>query len=234
MGLRAIDLERMLERERNARLICSELSSFADLKPTLMTVLTQVKKVTSCEAVAIRLHQDGDFPYYVYDGFPESFIARENSLWSLDEQGKRIPASDGRGCLLECMCGRVISGRFDPSLRFFTEQGSFWTNASSALLASSNPEERQSLTRDTCNACGYESVALIPLRVRGENIGLIQLNDRRIGMFTQETINYLELIAGQIGLAVQNSLIRARLREALEEIESLNSYLCKLEQCVEP
>lgn len=230
MSLRAIDLERALERERNARLICSELDSLVDLRSTLMTILTQIKEVTDCHAVAIRLHHDGDYPYYVCDGFRESFIEQENSLCALDENGERVPSPDGQGWLLECACGDVIRGRCDPSLRFFTEYGSFWTNASSALLASSSKREHQSLTRKTCNLCGYESVALIPLKTRGERIGILQLNDRRIGMFTQETLDYLELIAAQMGLGVQNSLVHARLREALEEIDALSTYLCRLEE----
>jgi hypothetical protein len=103
-------LEAMLVRERMAKCICAELNNFVDLKPALMTIIGYVKTLSGFQAVSIRLHNEGDFPYYVYDGFPESFIQKENSLCAKDDHGSRIPSPDGRGCLLECMCGNVIRG----------------------------------------------------------------------------------------------------------------------------
>ena len=94
---------------------------------------------------------------------------------------------DSRGNpVLECMCGNVLCGRFDPALPFFTPKGSFWTNGTSELLASTSEADRQARTRNRCNGEGYESVALIALRHGGETLGLLQLNDRAKGRFTPE------------------------------------------------
>ena len=225
------ELERILERQRTTRLICSELNNLVDLKPALFAVLRQLKELIHCEAAAIRLHDDGDYPYYVYDGFPESFIELENSLYATGVDGERIPSRDGKGYLLECMCGSIIRGRFDPSLRFFTEGGSFWSNTTTSLLASTREEERRIQPRKTCHSWGYESMALIPIKARGETIGLIQLNDKRIGVFTAELIHFVEMIAEQIGLAVQNSLTHSRLEDALEEIKALRGSLPMCVSC---
>jgi len=219
------ELKKMLERERTAKLICSELNNFVDLKSTLVTIIDLVKRLTDCEAVSIRLHDDGDYPYYVYSGFPESFIMHENTLCRKNNAGNRIRSPEGNGYLLECMCGNIICGRFDPSLQFFTKKGSFWSNNTSALLASTTEEDRQSNTRNYCNSCGYESVALIPIKARDETIGLIQLNDMRMGMFTQDLIEYLQMVAEQVGLAVQNSLTYTKLKETLEEVTALRGIL---------
>ncbi len=225
------ELERILERQRTTRLICSELNNLVDLKPVLFAVLRQLKELIHCEAAAIRLHDDGDYPYYVYDGFPESFIELENRLYATGVDGERIPSRDGKGYLLECMCGSIIRGRFDPSLRFFTEGGSFWSNTTTSLLASTREEERRIQPRKTCHSWGYESMALIPIKARGETIGLIQLNDKRIGVFTAELIHFVEMIAEQIGLAVQNSLAHSRLEDALEEIKALRGSLPMCVSC---
>ena len=226
-----LELERMLQREKRTRIICSELSNCMDLKPALSAVVEQVKELTGCEAVGIRLHDDGDYPYYVYSGFPESFIELENNLCATDGNGDRIRCRDADGYLLECMCGNIIRGRFDPSLRFFTVGGSFWSNTTTALLASTCQEERQIQPRKTCSSWGYESVALIPIKARGERIGLIQLNDKRIGMFTPGLIEYLEMIAEQIGLAVQASLTDTHLKDALEQIKALRKLLPTCVSC---
>jgi diguanylate cyclase (GGDEF)-like protein len=227
MFTRENELQRALERERTAKLICAELNNFTDLKPTLETILINIKSVTNCQAVGVRLHDEGDYPYYVYTGFSPSFIAKENSLGAKDDKGNRICSQDGTGYLLECMCGNIICGRFDTSLPFFTAAGSFWSNNTSALLASTTEKERQSRTRNYCNSCGYESVALIPIKAKGETIGLIQLNDKKTDMFTLELIEFMEMIGHHIGLSVQNSLMYDKLKRALEEAEILREELCQ-------
>ena len=218
-------MEEVLERERAARHICSELNNFVELKPTLRTVLRWIHQISGCEAVAIRLHDDEDYPYYVYDGFSDSFIKKENSLCARDAGGRRIPSPGGEGYLLDCMCGNIIHGRFDPSQPFFTQKGSFWSNGTTALLASTTEEERQARTRNYCNACGYESVALVPIKVRGDHIGLIQLNDRRTGVYSETMIATMEMIGEQIGLAVQNRMIHEKVASQKRELERSNAEL---------
>jgi hypothetical protein len=104
---RTILKEEIIERERIAKIICAELNNFTDLKPVLITTIKHIKKLVTCEAVGIRFHDQGDYPYYTYMGFLESFVKQENSLCSLDNDGKRIPLEDGKGYVLECMCRSV-------------------------------------------------------------------------------------------------------------------------------
>jgi hypothetical protein len=112
------------------------------------------------------------------------------------------------------MCGNVLCGRFNPRLPFFTENGSFWTNSTSELLASTTEADRQSPTRNRCNTAGYESVALIPLRSAGRTLGLLQFNDRRKGRFTLDTIVMLERAASSIAIALEQRKAQAALRES--------------------
>ncbi|MFX0207654.1 MAG: ATP-binding protein [Candidatus Hodarchaeota archaeon] len=204
------------EREKIAKTICLELNNFTDLKSTLRTIIVHLKKLTGINAIGIRLHDEGDYPYYVNKGFTQEFIHRENSLCARDKHGRRIKNQNGDGYLLECMCGNIIRGRYDPKQPFFTEKGSFWSNSTSQLLTSSTSEDRQGRTRNFCNASGYESVALIPIKAKGENLGLIQLNDKRAGVFSEDLINFLEMIGEEIGLAVKNSLTFSKLQEAYD------------------
>ena len=105
-----------------------------------------------------------------------------NSLCVLNDFGQPICDSDGYQ-IHECMHGNVICGKFDPSKPFFTAQGSFWTNSSAELLATTTDADRQARTRNRCNGEGYESVAMIALRVGKDRRGFLQLNDRRKGSF---------------------------------------------------
>ena len=143
-------------------------------------VTALLREWSGCEAVGIRLRQGDDFPYFETRGFPPEFVLAENRLCAVDAEGEIQRDSQGKP-LLECMCGNVLCGRFDPAKPFFTAHGSFWTNCTSQLLASTTEADRQVRTRNRCNGQGYESVALVALRVSGETFGLLQLNDRRRG-----------------------------------------------------
>jgi signal transduction histidine kinase len=218
-------LRETLERERTARQICSELNGFVDLEPMLATVLRLIRRLTDCQAVGIRLHDHGDYPYFVYEGFPAQFIRKESSLCSRDADSERMRRADGQGYELDCMCGTIIHGEADLAQPFHTAGGSFWSNGTTALLAETSEEDRGGRTLNYCNACGYESVALIPIRAHGERIGLIQLDDKRTDRFTLDLVEYLEMLGEHVGVAVRSSLIHSRLKSVSEELERSNRDL---------
>ena len=169
---------------------------------------------SGCEAIGIRLREGDDYPYFEACGFSRKFILLENSLCARNSSGKLIQDACGNP-LIECMCGNVICGQIDPSKSFFTAHGSFWTNCTTELLASTTQVDRQSRTRNRCNGEGYESVALIPLRDGEERFGLLQLNDRRKGRFSVEVIALWERLAGYLAAA----LSKFRAEEALRNSE---------------
>jgi light-regulated signal transduction histidine kinase (bacteriophytochrome) len=123
------------------------------------------------------------------------------------------------------MCGNVIRGRTDPSHPFFTRCGSFWTNCTTHLLASTTEDDRQSRTRNRCNAEGYESVALVPLRSNGTTVGLLQMNDHRPDLFTSEFIAFCERLGASVAVALERKQADARLRAALADLERYNTEL---------
>jgi PAS domain S-box-containing protein len=110
------------------------------------------------------------------------------------------------------MCGNVLCGRTDPGQPFFSPQGSFWTNSTTQLLATTTERDRQARTRNRCNGEGYESVALIPLRAGGVTYGLLQFNDRRRGRFTPERIALFEQLGQSLALALAEHQAREELR----------------------
>jgi signal transduction histidine kinase len=170
---------------------------------------------SGCDAVGVRLRDGEDYPYFEARGFPSGFVQAENQLCARDPAGEI--KRDGQGHpVLDCMCGNVICGRFDPAKPFFTAQGSFWTNGTTQLLAATTEADRQARTRNRCNGEGYESVALIPLRLGEQRFGLLQLNARRTGAFSPEVISLWERLGGHLAVA----LAKFRADEALHESEA--------------
>jgi PAS domain S-box-containing protein len=170
---------------------------------------------SACEAVGIRLRDGEEYPYYEARGFSNEFVQRENDLCCRGVTGEL--ARDGAP-VLECMCGTVICGRVDPAKPFFTRGGSFWSNGTTELLATTRDVDGQGRIRNRCNAEGYESVALVPLFVGEERLGLLQLNDRRKGMFSREVIATWERLAGYLAVALARSRSVERLMEAQENL----------------
>jgi two-component system, cell cycle sensor histidine kinase and response regulator CckA len=194
-----------IDRARKTREATIELlricNSAVDLKDLMHNLLIYFQQVTGCEAAGVRLKEGEDFPYYETRGFPADFVMLENSLCAYDQQGEMIRNDTGHP-LYDCMCGNILCGRFDPSKPFFTSRGSFWTNSTTDLLANTTDEDRQTKTRNRCNGEGFESVALIPLRVRDEVFGLFQFNDSVRNRFTADKIAFLEDLVDYVAIAM--------------------------------
>ena len=176
------------------------------------------------EAVGIRLKCDEDYPYFETSGFPAEFVKLENRLCVRDASGQLIRDSNGYP-IHECMCGNVICGRFDPSKPFFATRGSFCTNCITELLATTTDADRQARTRNRCNGEGYESVALIALRMGEERLGLLQLNDRRKGLFSPETISMWERLADYLAVAISKAKVEQSLQKAHENLQTQSEEL---------
>jgi len=206
--------EQLLKREQLAKQICAQLNNFVDLKNILSTIISQLKEITGCQAVSIRLQENDDYPYFVSDGFSSSFIEKENSL-----RPTNVIKLKNQKAQLDCLCGNVIRGEVDKSQTYYTKKGSYYTNGSTDAINLLQKNEKNNNFRNFCNACGYESIGLFPIKAREENIGLIQLNDKRKNMFTNDLVEFIEMVGEQIGVAIENALLYEKLKERNVELQ---------------
>ncbi|MFB3897397.1 MAG: GAF domain-containing protein [bacterium] len=213
--------KRAEERQQLSIGILQILNQAENRSRTIEDILKYLQSILHYDAVGIRLKEGEDYPYFVQNGFLENFLKEENFICAKDGTGKVIHDTEGK-VTLECTCGLVISGRTDPTMSCFTKNGSFWTNKSSDLLALEPNADPRTNPRNRCIHTGYESIALIPLRVKNEIIGLLQLNDRKPNRFSLELIRFFEGIAPSIGIAIS----RHEAEEALQQREQfLNSIV---------
>ena len=209
------------ERQQLINRILTLLNTHVNEKDVIRKIMVFIQNYSGMEAVGIRLRKGEDYPYYVSSGFSDDFIEKENRLCSYNDFGDLIRDPNGDP-LLECMCGNILCGRTNPARPFFTPGGSFMSNGTTELLASTTEKERQARTRNRCNSSGYESVALIPLRSDKKIIGLLQLNDRRNNMFTPDVIRFYEEIGNSIGIALDRVRAVEALQAAKEAAEVAN------------
>jgi len=193
-----------------AKQILERLNRAVEGDDALLEILHMIQDYAEVEAVGLRLRKGDNFPYHRTLGFPPAFVEREHSLFALDPLGEPI-RTDGQA-ILECFCGHVLTQKVNSMLDCFTRFGSFHTNSTTDLLASITDAERLARVRALCNVEGYETVALVPLRFGDETIGLLQLNDRRHGRLSEETLGFLENIGASMGIALARKKAEDELR----------------------
>ena len=183
---------------------------------------------SGCEAIGIRLKDGDDYPYYETRGFPLEFVRLESNLCSFGPDGNIRRDAKGDP-MLDCMCGNVLCGRFNPAKSFFTAGGSFCSNSTTNLLATTSESDRQARTRNRCNGAGYESVALIPIHTDMQVFGLIQLNDHQPDRFTPDMIVHFEKIADRLAIALSQHQAE---KELLENRTILEAALSSMSDAV--
>lgn len=206
------DLKRVERQKALSIHVLEMLNQPLDSLEVVEKILDLIKDEMGFQAVGIRLRKEEDFPYFYTNGFCSDFVDHEEFLVARNNEGEII--RDARGNpLLECMCGNIICGRTDPEYPFFTKGGSFWSNSTSILLASTGEEDRQSRTRNRCHDSGFESVALIPIKSGDVTIGLLQFNDSRTDCFTLEMIEFFEGLGSSIGIALDRIRTAKQIRD---------------------
>jgi PAS domain S-box-containing protein len=203
-----VDARRQVERRAQTAYTFLEIANrHTEMDALLKEVIQEVKRVTGCQAVGIRVLDDaGNIPYEAYEGFSRAFYESESPL-SIEVD--------------RCMCIDVIRGETDSTLPFFTPGGSFFMNGTTRFLATVSEEEKGE-TRNVCNAYGFESVALVPIRNNGRILGLIHVADRRENQVPLHLVERLEVGASQLGANLQRLSAQLSLRQRNRELALLN------------
>jgi hypothetical protein len=242
-------LEKELVEEREKRLLAEKnavqvrrnldlsteiigiLNASTGVTETIKGILAAIQKETGFDAVGIRLRSGKDFPYFAQNGFSGDFLLTENTLVVRNKDGGQCRDKNGE-YKLECTCGLVISGKTDPANPLFTDGGSFWTNDSLPILDLPGEQDPRLHPRNKCIHDGYFSIALIPIRSKGEIVGLLQLNGREKDMLIFEQVHYFERLSASIGVALMRKLAdeelkreHNRLQKALKEVKTLRGFI---------
>lgn len=207
--------------------VLATLNRGNDIGRLVEDLLRLLKESTGIEAVAIRLAEGSDFPYVEAIGFPDDFLAQERFLCARTTDGE-IECNDQGEPVLDCICGRVLSGEWAPGKPGFTPHGSYWACSSAAASASIDGAGRQATIQGRCFSEGYETIALIPLRSGDQTIGLLQLNDHRPDAISQQMVEFLEGLGASIGIAVA----RQRAAQACQESEEKYRLLAESTEAI--
>lgn len=115
----------------------------------------------------------------------------------------------------------ILQGKFDPSLPFFTSKGSFWTGDMKKSFVSMPGTDEKEYHHDHSIYSDYKSLALIPLVLGDENIGLMQIMSKQRNHFIEKEIGFYESVAQTLGIALVSQRSQAALRERVKELTCL-------------
>ena len=193
---------RAQEGQRLSNVMLAVANRHSEAEPLLVDCIAEVRRFTGCAAVGLRLlNEDGGIPYHCHEGFDEEFYEHENALSIECDQ---------------CLCIGVITGNRDPELACYTEAGSVVINNTTDLLAGASEGMKQRM-RGACNRFGYESVALVPIKLGGKTLGLIHVADPAPGRLPPARVALLETAAMALGPAIVRLRAEDTLRGALAE-----------------
>ncbi len=188
--------------------VSEKITQLPDLKSNLNEVLRILQKFTKCHHLALRIvDKKGNIPFYTHLGLDRDFIHSEHWI-----------------TLKDCLCGYVARGDVNKSYPFISDHGSFFTSSMSKFMRTVKkdyPEMAELSIRGVCAQNGYESVAIIPMKIGGETVAELYLADEKKDMFSLEIMNLLEKVCVQIGVAIQNEQLYKELNDSKTRLMEL-------------
>lgn len=194
------NIQARIQAESNSRFthLLLEIANHARaIEPLLEDFCTGIQKFTRCETVTIRLlDRDGGI----------SFLASNVQSPLACERARCILPADN-----SCLCPRVIHGTLRPGGPCTTTSGSFYTNNITCSLTDDSVDDFVSQSLD-CLQQGYESLALIPIRLGDETFGLIQLADHAANMLPLSVVTAVETGVLELSVAIRRLQAEAQVR----------------------
>ncbi|MCU0662853.1 MAG: ATP-binding protein [Myxococcota bacterium] len=115
----------------------------------------------------------------------------------------------------------IIEGHFDPQSTSFTPAGSFWTNDARTQVGYRSPRTGGARKWRGLEAGGLHSLLLMPLVEGSRNAGFILLCSSQKDFFEAPDVDFHEIVAGTISVALANQKVQVKLRERVKELTCL-------------
>jgi len=200
--------------------LLNNLASQSTTQGAVEGIVEAIQRATGLDAVGLRLPQDDDYPFFSSVGYDEEFLKTENVLAVTYPDGGLCRSEDG-SVMLECTCGVVLRGDFEPNDPLFTAGGSVWTNDSAPFLELPPEQDPRLNPRNKCVHVGFQSLALIPLRAGDEIFGLLHLADRRKDRFTPDSIHFFEGVCSSLGTALRRMHAEEEIIQQKERLDRM-------------
>lgn len=209
-----------LERFRH---LCYELLQFSTKgllrKDFLPKVLDEIKGHAGCDAAELWVKEGPEQHFRCSitgsKKMPFGFILVPCALGE-----ETAPPREAVDLDIERVCCDVIKGNCDNLYPHVTENGSFWTGGAHDA-AKDEPAQRGPFNHTLQFPDPYKSMAIVPIRIDHDCIGLLTLKSKRTSFFSIDDILFYEDISAVLGVALSHQYAQIELRERIKEITCL-------------
>jgi PAS domain S-box-containing protein len=232
--VRDVTFRKRLETERESTLdFLRFVNECGHVEELVSGAVPYFRRWSGCEAVAIRVREGDAVPCLAADGFPEGSAAGKGSSDG-EGEGARPSGGGAEGSLPPCVCERVLRGTVGEAGEWFTAGGSFRTGSAAETASKAPSLFCRPGGESPCLREGDESIALLPMRVGDERLGLVQLSDRKRGVFDGADFYLLEKRAGYLALAFARHRAEERVRRGYRKSNLLAETAGELLRTREP
>lgn len=144
-----------------------------------------------------------------------------------DIDKKAVPALSSFD--LEHLSHNMITDQPYTPAPFFTKQGAFWAGVTKKPVQLNFGANKEAQTFNLSDN-HYNSLAIIPITVSNEIIGLLQLKSQHSNYFKEDEINFYEGIAQILGDALVTREAQISLRERVKELSCLYGIALMVEK----
>ncbi len=175
---------------------------------------------SGCDSVEMWLKERGKFYRSEVNRASEQPFHFKIMPTQNDEYGRAVPILEN-DIGIERICKDVFLGKIDPALSPFAKDGSFWTGNAESSLAFLLGQEGTDFSDKSSGATDYASLAIIPVSIEDQNIGLLQLKSVSTDFFTKEEIEFYKDVVQSLGIALIHRRAQVELRERIKELKCL-------------
>jgi signal transduction histidine kinase len=184
-------------------------------------VSERIKEYSGCDAIELWVKDDPDKHFRCSvtgpKKMPFGFILVPCPLG----EEAAVSLDSGNELGMERLCCDVVNGAVDELRSYITERGSFWTGNASKVVCSYDSGKMAYSPRSLCIPGPYNSIAIMPIRLDEECIGILQLKSKKTRFFSVTDIDFYEDISEILGVALSHQYAQIELRERIKEITCL-------------
>jgi signal transduction histidine kinase len=207
------------------RQLCYELLQFSTkglLRRDFLPMVTErIKEHSGCDVTELWVKDDAEkhFRCSVTDSIkmPFGFILVPCPLG----EETTVSTDGGKAPTIEELCCSVVRGDVDKSHPCLTDRGSYWTTDASDVTSSGDFDAKTFSYPAMYRTGPYKSISIIPIRIEGECIGVLQLKSRKKRYFSAHDIDFYEDISEVLGVALSHQYAQIELRERIKELTCL-------------
>lgn len=177
-------------------------------------ILHLIRDFTGCDYVGLRLKEQGDYAQYRSMGLePEAGL----SDGALEEDSPHAIQKFSA----DALCMDILEQKESSGRPCFTPGGSFWSAPGKKCADLLGSEECK---QQFCTCIEAHSIALIPLKLAEDTIGMLQVLSQKENMITRGTVEFLESIAASIAVSFEHRQVTEQLHEKENKLDFLTLY----------